>query len=163
MDTSATDGGATTPRLVTTETVPTAVVRGDAVPMTELTGFYDRSFGQVSEAIESQGLRRTTAGLGRYFGQPTDTVDLEVGFGTEPGVSATGDVVASTLPGGRAAQVTHVGGYEGLGESWQRLYAWIDSQGLAPAGWMWEEYVTMPTPDTDPATIRTVLTWPLAD
>lgn len=163
MDTSATSADATAPQLVTTETVPTAVVRGKGVPMTELTGFYDRAFGQVSEVIEAQGLQRTTAGFGRYLGEPTDTVDLEVGFGTEPAVTATGDVVASSLPGGRVARVTHVGAYDGLGGAWRRLYEWIEAQELAPAGWMWEEYVTMPTPDSDPATMRTVLTWPLAD
>lgn len=156
-------GQGTEPHIVSTEAITTAVIAGEAVPMTALRDFYDRSFGQVSEVILRQGLRHTTAGFGRYFGEPTDTVDLEVGFGTDREVQPEGEVRASVLPAGRAARVVHVGSYEGLGESWGRLYGWIVDQGLTAADWMWEEYVTMPTPETDPEELRTVLTWPLQD
>ena len=35
--------------------------------------------------------------------------------------------------------------------------AWVDEQGLTPAGPMWEVYVTDPTPEMDPASLRTDL------
>ena len=50
-----------------------------------------------------------------------------------------------------------MGSYDELGRSWQRLTTWIAEQGLQPAGPMWEVYVTEPTPETDPVTLRTDL------
>ena len=49
---------------------------------------------------------------------------------------------------GRARR--HVGGYDNLGDSWCALA-------------MWEVYVTEPIPDADPATLRTDLSWVLAE
>jgi len=66
-----------------------------------------------------------------------------------------------SLPAGRVARLVHVGGYDGLGESWGRLGAWIAEQNLAPGTVIWEVYVTEPNPDMDPADLRTELYWTL--
>lgn len=153
--------GSGDPEIVTVDSITTAVVHG-TVPFDRLTDFYDTSFRAVSEAIQRQGRQHTTAGFGRYFGEPADTVELEVGFGTDQPIEPDGDVRPATLPAGRCARMVHVGGYDGLGASWQKLADWIVAEGHQPGGTMWEEYVTMPTPDGDPNELRTVLTWPLA-
>ncbi|MCC5952685.1 MAG: hypothetical protein JJU45_11380 [Acidimicrobiia bacterium] len=64
---------------------------------------------------------------------------------------------------GTAARSTHHGSFDGLGEAWGRLGAFIGEQGRAPGPVMWECYLTEPSPDMDPADLRTELTWPLAD
>lgn len=51
-----------------------------------------------------------------------------------------GEVVPSVLPAGRVATGTLVGGFELLGEAWGALMAWIESEGLTPAGGFWEVY-----------------------
>jgi effector-binding domain-containing protein len=56
----------------------------------------------------------------------------------------------------------HVGAFDGLGESWGRLGEWIGAQGLIPGADMWEVYVTEPSPDMDPADLRTELCWTIA-
>jgi len=71
--------------------------------------------------------------------------------------------VASELPGGEVARAIHAGGYESLGDSWGDLMAWTAEQGRTPEGRMWEVYVTEPSPETDPATLRTELYLLLAD
>jgi effector-binding domain-containing protein len=97
-----------------------------------------------------------------YHGQPGETADLEVGFPTAEAVRPDGDVEAGALPAGRVARLVHAGGYDELGASWQRLGAWIVERGHRPGPVMWEVYVTEPSPDMDPADLRTELVWPLA-
>lgn len=143
------------PEIVTLEPTPTAAMRG-TVTMAELRDFYDRSFGQVAAAAARQGVAPTVA-YGLYLAPPVDRFELEVGFVVSGGFEADGDVAPSALPGGRAARLVHMGSYDDLSRSWQRLTAWIGQQGLAPTGPMWEVYVTEPTPQTDPATLRTEL------
>jgi effector-binding domain-containing protein len=38
---------------------------------------------------------------------------------------------------------------------------WVQEQGLALSALMWETYVTEPAPDADPASMITLITWPL--
>lgn len=143
------------PEIVTLEPTPTAAVRG-TVTMDELREFYDSSFGKVAAAAARQGATPTAA-FGLYAAPPGERFDLEVGFVVGGGFEADGEVVPSSLPGGRAARLVHMGSYDELGRSWQRLTGWVAEQGLQQAGPMWEVYVTEPTPETDPATLRTDL------
>lgn len=150
----------TDPAVVTIEPADTAVVRA-VVPMTELAGFFDRTFGVLPGAIAKQGATIAGPAFALYHGAPGDKADLEVGFPTDRAIEPDGDVVASTLPGGRIARVVHAGGYDGLGGTWERLAGWMAEQGLAPGHVLWEVYVTEPSPDMNPDDLRTELNWPV--
>jgi effector-binding domain-containing protein len=150
-----------TPELITTSATPTAVVR-EVVPMSALAPFYDRAFSVLPKTVAGQGVAITGAAFGYYFGMPGETVDLAAGFPTDRPVEPEGGVIAGELPGGRVARVVHTGSYDGLGEAWQALGAWIGEQGLTPGGEFWEVYVTEPSPDMDPADLRTELYWPVS-
>lgn len=151
------------PEIISCEARPTAVVRG-TVPMDQIRSFYDRSFTLVAQALTRQGVPPGDA-FGHYLSPPSDTLTLEVGYTVPAPLEAGGEdeVVAAELPSGRAAFVAHVGPYDDLGAAWGRLGAWIGQQGLTPGPDLWEVYVTEPTPETDPATLRTDLYWSLAD
>ena len=41
----------------------------------------------------------------------------------------------------------------------ERLAAWMGEQGLTPGPVLWEVYVTEPSPDMDPADLRSELNW----
>ncbi|MCV2488231.1 GyrI-like domain-containing protein [Geodermatophilus sp. YIM 151500] len=149
------------PGVVTVAAVPTAVVRGE-VPADELPEFFDRAFQRLPRALAAQGVRPTSAAFGLYHRAPSATVELEVGFVVERAVGPDGDVVPGSLPGGRVARLVHVGGFDGLGASWDRLATWVQEQGLTPGEVFWEVYLTRPSPDMDPATLRTELNMPLS-
>ena len=150
----------TTPTLITLDSVTTAVVRG-VVPTDELPAFFDRAFSTLTEVLGGQGVQMTGAAFGLYQAEPGDTADLEVGFPTDRPVKEVGDVVNSSLPGGRVARVVHEGSFDGLGGAWERLTAWIGGQGLRPSTPFWEVYLTEPSPDMDPADLRTELNRPV--
>jgi effector-binding domain-containing protein len=149
---------ASEPQVVDVPTTLTAVIAG-VVPMDQIANFFDRSFTALAWTIGEQGASITGPAFARYHGPPSATADLEVGFPTDRELRPQGDVRAGSLPGGRVARVVHHGGYDGLGAAWQRLAEWIAAQGLTPTQALWEVYVTEPSPDMDPADLRTELYW----
>lgn len=151
----------TEPELVDLAPATTAVVRG-VVPLAGLRDFFDASFGQLGRTLAAQGVGVRGPAFGLYRGTPGDTFDLEVGFATDREVRPDGDVAPGTLPGGQVARLTHIGSFDGLGSSWQRLGEWIQEQGLKPGDERWEVYVTQPSPEMDPRDLRTDLHWPVA-
>jgi effector-binding domain-containing protein len=159
---SETGVGAPQPEVVHLEPAMTAVVRG-VVPMAGLRDFFDASFGALARTVGGQGITVLSPAFGLYHGSPGETLDLEVGFVTDRAVRPEAGVVTGSLPGGQAARLTHIGAFDGLGASWERLHSWMRTRGLSPAEDRWETYVTQPSPDMDPRDLRTELTWPVAD
>jgi effector-binding domain-containing protein len=148
----------TDPELTDLTETTTAVIHG-VVPMEEIADFFDRSFSELVNVLDGQGIARTGPAFARYAGPPGETADLEVGFPVLGSVSPDGQVHPSSLPAGRVARVVHVGGYDQLGETWGRLAAWMVEQGLTPGADLWEVYVTEPSPEMDPADLYTDLFW----
>jgi effector-binding domain-containing protein len=148
------------PELAELPAATTAVIAA-VVPADQLVALFDRSFSTLAAAVAGQGVAVEGPAFALYHGEPAETVDLEVGFVTGGTVQPDGEVRAGTLPGGRVARLVHRGGYDGLGSSWGRLRAWIEQQGLTPGRDLWEVYVTEPSPDMDPADLRTELNWPV--
>lgn len=155
-----TDAPATSPEILRRDPVPTAVVRGSA-RMEELPHLFDRAYPLVASVLAEQGVPPLEA-VGYYLSPPGDTMDLEVGFTTAAPAQEDGEVVVSSLPGGDVARLSHVGPYDELARSWGVLADWIQEQGRRPGPTYWETYVTEPTPETDPRTLRTDLFWSLA-
>jgi effector-binding domain-containing protein len=140
--------------------VTTAVIHG-VIGADEIAAFFDRSFPAVAEAIGAQDAGIAGAAFARFHRPPGDTFDLEVGFPTLRPVEARGDVRPGTLPAGRVARLVHRGSYDELPGSWGRLRAWVTAEGMSPSGDLWEAYVTEPSPEMDPADLRTELYLPL--
>ena len=66
-------------------------------------------------------------------------------------------VVSSSIPAGRVAATSNLGGYDGLGEAWGAFMGAVASAGHRPSARFFESYVTQPTPESDPVTLRTDL------
>ena len=147
-------------RIVDLEQQPTAVV-SEQVPMDALTEFFGRAFSTVMEVTGRQGVMVTGPPFALYHGVPTETIDVEAGFPTTAAVEADGDVRPGVLPAGRAAVAVHVGPYDTLSQTYDEVMRWVVDQGLTPGWDMWEEYLTDPSADSDPATWRTRVLCPV--
>ena len=90
-------------------------------------------------------------------------VQVTAGFPVTGPLAATDRVQPFTLPGGRAVVAVHVGPYDTLETTYHDMLGWISEQGLTPAPAMWEEYLSDPGQEPDPARWRTRVVWPLAD
>lgn len=150
-------------RIAEAPAVPTAVVRRTDFPMYDMTALMDGTFSHLAPALAEAGVSPVGPAFDLHRRRPVDTADLEVGFPVDTPLAApitlpSGfEVVASELPAGRVAMVSHVGGYGGLAEAWGRFTQEIGDAGEQMAFPIWQLYVTAPTPDTDPATLRTDL------
>ena len=146
--------------LIETRATTTAVIRG-VVPLAQLADFFDRSFGRLAAVASTQNVQIIGPAFALYHGAPGDTADLEVGFPTAQRVEPVDEVEAGSLPAGPAARLVHHGGYDTLASSWGQLERWMRDEGLEPAPSFLEVYATEPSPDMDPADLRTELIWPV--
>lgn len=145
------------PSLVTIEPRHAAVVTARALPADEVRTFFDTAFHGLGQALGQQGQTPAGPAFAWFPSPPGETIDVRVGHQVGPDFVAADPVGTCELPGGRAAQLVHEGSYDNLGSSWQRLVDWTTEQGLIPSGELLEEYLTEPTPDADPADMRTRL------
>lgn len=178
---AAPDAGIPTPGAPAIVEAPervTAVVAVAGFPADRLPLLFDAVFTRLFPALGQAGVRPVGAAFALYPRVPDPTVDLEVGIPVDrvlegtidlgPLVAPGQDAVAleartSALPGGRIATAVHHGGYDTLGQSWQTLMGTLASRGTPAGTPFWEVYTTEPTPDMDPATLRTDLFTALAE
>ncbi|MGQ4618680.1 GyrI-like domain-containing protein [Nocardia sp. R7R-8] len=149
------------PELLDVPEVTTAVVR-DRVAAAGLRDFFDRSFRILPEVVAGQGATIEGPAFCVYRTDSDAALELEVGFAVDRSLRPERDVRTGCLPAGRVARIVHAGGFEGLAAAWERLRSWIDGQGLTAGPLRWEVYLIRPTPDMDPAELRTELNWPVA-
>ncbi|SFN54614.1 GyrI-like domain-containing protein [Mycetocola miduiensis] len=139
---------------------PTAGVR-KRVPMSELTGFFSRAFQDTMAALQAQGVHPTGPPFGKYYGMPTETVDVEAGFPVSATITAAGDVVPGSLPGGRCVEAVHVGPYDTMERTYAEIGRHFVDAGLTPGAVMWESYLSDPEVEPDPSAWRTRICWPV--
>ena len=148
-------------RIVELEQQAVAVV-ADEVPMTAIADFVGEAFSSVMAVAARQGVTVTGPPFTRYRGAPTTTVEVEAGFPTSSFVRAEDDVRPGVLPACRAVEAMHVGPYDTLARTYDEAMGWAGEQGLHSGADMWEEYLTDPSSEPDPATWRTRVLIPVA-
>jgi len=149
-----------TPQTTQTTTQQTAVIRF-TIPRAEIQTVMGPGHVELLKAVAAQDLTPTGPWFSHHFRMDPDTFDFEVGVPVATPISATGRVKPGELPATTVARTVYRGGFEGLGDGWGELMAWIETEGLTPAADLWECYVTGPESGPDPATWSTELNRPL--
>lgn len=153
----------TASRVVEAPEIPTAVVKLDDVPMYEMSSLMDGTFSHLADALAEVGIHPIGPAVVLHHRMPVDTADLEVGFPVDSPLTETltlpsdYEVVGSVLPGGRVAAISHMGAYGGLADTWGAFTEDIGRDGEQMTYPFWEMYVSVPSPDVDPAALRTDL------
>ena len=131
---------------------PTAVVPARTT-WPELPSVWGDLLGQVWACLRSSGITRGCPNVMLYL---DDEPSIEVGVLLGRPCELTGNVVASSLPSGRAATTVHRGSYAGLGGAHDAVVAWCHVQGLRTSRTRWEVYGPH---DDDPAALWTEVYW----
>ena len=148
------------PKLLTTSAQRTAVIKL-VIPRAEIQQVMGPAVGEVYATLGAQGLTPAGRWFTRHFRFDPATFDFEVGVPVNADVKPAGRVVPEALPAVKVARAIYRGGYEGLPKAWPELDGWIRAQGLTPAEWLWETYLTDPSSGGPPSSWETELTRPL--
>ena len=141
---------AVAPEIVELEGRQAAVVRLSGSP-SSLPALMREAFELTMGQIAASGAQVAGPPFSRYHGFG-DPIDAEAGFPYIGTLAETERVYAIRLPAGRAVLATHVGSYEGIGEAWSRVDAWIHEHGLVQTSAPWEAYLTGPDDPGQPVT-----------
>lgn len=125
------------------------------VPVAELPSVFGPTFTRVAEAITSAGSDIIGPAYACYFGDPSEVIDVEIGFGIDAFMSSD-QVQITTAPATDAVVATHIGTPEQLAASYELLVPWIVSSGVDIANYMYEFYDTMDEANPSQATTRMV-------
>jgi effector-binding domain-containing protein len=99
--------------------------------------------------------------IARYHAVSNNAIDLEAGFPVGAPIPPHGPVLASSLPGGKAATLLHWGPYATLPDSYDELEDWMIEQKTPPAGAPWDIYWVDPSQTDVEADLRTEIVWPI--
>lgn len=120
-----------------------AVLRGH-VTHDGIGPFLGHAFGAVAQALAAQGAGPCGMPFARYRPGDDGGWDVEAGFPVETPVTAAGDVVPATLPGGHAARVLYRGPYDGVAAAYEAAEKWVLENGYRPSDAPWECYLDEP-------------------
>ena len=150
------------PQILETEERNTAVIRLK-VPRERMQEVMGPAIGELMAGVAAQGVAPAGPLFSHHFRMQPDVFDFEVGVPVATPVAAAGRIEPGSLPAARVARTVYRGPYEGLGEAWGELDAWVVSEDLTPADNLWECYLRGPESSPDPSTWETELNRPLAD
>jgi effector-binding domain-containing protein len=119
------------------------------------------AFEEVAAALARQGLMPAGPPFARYLFHSPERVEFEAGFPIGAAFLDEERVHRVELPAATVAVGWHIGPYDGLGQTYARLEAWITAQGRHPAGPPIETYWSDPEREPDPSTWRTEIDWPV--
>jgi effector-binding domain-containing protein len=149
-----------TPTIAESAAQPTAVVHL-TIPRERIRDEMGPARDEVLRTLAAQGVTPAGPWFSRHFRMDPATFDFEVGVPVRAPIAPAGRVANSSLPAARVVRTTYRGGYEGLGEGWGEFEAWIEREGLAHDGSLWEIYAAGPESGADAAAWRTELYRPL--
>ena len=139
----------------------TLVIR-TSTPVEKLSEVMGASYGEIMQVMGSSGAQPAGAPFAMYHNMDMSNLDVEIGIPVSAAVPGGGRVKAGKLPGGKAAVTLHVGPYGEIGKAYDRLTAFVKEQGLNPASFTYEVYLSDPS-ETPAEELQTEIYFPLKD
>jgi effector-binding domain-containing protein len=144
--------------IVTTKAQNAIAIR-EKVKIPEIPQTIGRMFEELMPMIQG-GVKCVGPPFALYHSWSNGVTDMEVGFPITGKGMSKGRVKPMELPAVKAAVLMHIGPYDKLSESWEKMQEWMKANGHQPAEICWEEYLSDPD-DTPPEKLMTKLFWPI--
>jgi effector-binding domain-containing protein len=147
---------------------PTVAARTTS-PRDRLSQLFEEYLPKVAQRIADLGRAPAGPAYGRYHNVEGDLWDVEIGIPVDAppanlrslDEAERGELAVSELPGGDVATTVHIGSYDAISETYERLERFIQEQGREMGGAPWESYVVEMSEVDDPSQLRTEIFWPV--
>ena len=130
-------------------------------PFTEI----ENVINQIYPVMQSQNISPGGAMIGVYYSDPQtvapEDMEWEIGFPCSAQVSPLKPLEKKIWTFELVASAIHMGPYEKAGETYIKIFEWIEANGYEMVGPMLEKYLSMPSADADPAELRAELWVPV--
>ncbi|QEH32314.1 Bacterial transcription activator, effector binding domain [Aquisphaera giovannonii] len=137
-----------------------AVIRM-TVPQREMPSVMKPAIDEILAVLKAQGVKPAGPLFNHYLSMDSGLFDFETGFPIDAPIEPSGRVRPGELPAAKVARTVHFGPYENLHHAWGVFTALVRSEGLTPAGGLWECYQEGPESGPDPSNWRTELNLPI--
>lgn len=139
-----------------------AVAIRTTLPMSELQGFLNEAFLELSQVIRNGGANTIGPAFVRYHSFTPEAVCLEAVMTCDKKVPVRGRVKPLHLDAAHAAIVRHVGRYDKMKPAYDAISQWMVSNGKHPSEAPREVYVTTGAEVPDPSEWVTLVEQPIA-
>ena len=150
------------PQIIQTSIQEAAIIRL-TIPRNEMMKVFGPAVGELLTALAEQRVEAVGAVFAHHLKMTPDMFDFELGIKVSSPVTATGRVKPGQLPAAKVARAIYRGPYEGLPAAWGEFNQWMEANGHAQAGDLWELYSVGPQSTPDPANWLTELNRPLTN
>ena len=123
-------------------------------PFSEIENVINRIF----PIMQSQNIPPAGAMIGVYYSDPNQVApeknEWEIGFPCTAQVKPLKPLEKKVWTYENVASAIHKGPYERTGETYNKIFEWMEANGYERIGPILEKYLSMPSPDTDPSTLQ---------
>lgn len=130
------------------------------VPAEELPKALGEGYGEIMGYLASRGVQPSGMPFTMYYNMDMSALDVEMGLPVAQPLEGQGRIEPGTLPGGRAAVALHVGPYESLDQTYEKLTDYVKREGLETEPYMYESYLNDPG-EVPPEELKTEVVFPL--
>lgn len=130
--------------------------------MDEIPKAMEEGFTALMTALGTGGITPAGMPFCHYISWDEKSANFELGFPIakkDVGAAREAGLEIGTTVGGRVMKALHIGPYDTLGQTYEKMMGEIEAEGLEGASDMWEAYFS--PPETPPAKIRTEVYWPV--
>lgn len=134
------------------------------VASAELVRFFDEAIDQMQAYLSVQNTAPSGPSFSIWHSGPGDIPgysDLEVCTPIPSSVLEHGRMRVQRFPASRQAVALHSGPYEGMGDAFGAVYAWLQDHGHESVGPPRDTILVGPRETSDPAMYRTEIAYPI--
>jgi effector-binding domain-containing protein len=139
-----------------------------STPLEKLPEVMGACYAEIMQYLGPAGIRPAGPPFAIYHNMDMSSLDVEIGFPVAAaeagaaGAESRGRIKPGKIPGGKAAVAVHTGPYAKLGETYDRLLAFVKEQGLETESYCYEFYLNDPD-ETPPGELETEIFFPVKE
>ena len=123
-------------------------------PVEKLPDILGQGYGEIMQYAGKHSIQPAGMPYALYLNEDMSDLQVEFGFPSVGPIEKEGRVETGELPGGKVLVDVHAGSYETIGDTYNRMMAYMKEKNLQGAHVAWEFYLNDPD-ETPPEELKT--------